>query len=148
MKLSLILSLLLFVFANMLSAQNYTTIEVDDKYNHIKPGADKSIQYTIKAGKGIMVDATQMDFSILKKYIDGKNPDKIFVICENGTYVTNFTPNEKITLDKSNLTPYMGNTKFLGFSKGDTPIISIGTLKLQSKQAKMAQVWATTLVVE
>lgn len=132
----------------MLSAQNYTTIEVDDKYNHIKPGADKSIQYTIKAGKGIMVDATQMDFSILKKYIDGKNPDKIFVICENGTYVTNFTPNEKITLDKSNLTPYMGNTKFLGFSKGDTPIISIGTLKLQSKQAKMAQVWATTLVVE
>ncbi len=143
MKLSVILSLLLFVFANMLSAQNYSVIEVDDKYNHIKPGTDKSIQYTIKAGKGITVDPTQMDFTILKKYLDGKDPDKIFVICENGTYVTAFSPNEKITLDKSNLTPYNGNSRFLGFSKGDTPIISIGSVKLQNKQAKMAQVWAT-----
>jgi hypothetical protein len=148
MKLSIICLLLFFITSEKVSAQNYATIEVDDTYNHIKPGADKSIQYTIKAGKGVEVDATKMDFSILKKYLDGKDPDKIFVICENGTYVTAFSPNQKVTLDKSTLTPYNGNNKFLGFSKGDTPIISIGNLKLQNKQAKMAQVWATTLVVE
>jgi hypothetical protein len=148
MRLPIVLSLLFFVFAEIALAQNYSTIEVEDKYNHIKPGADKSIQYTIKAGKGLEVDATKMDFTTLKKYLDGKDPDKIFVICENGTYVTNFNPSEKITLDKSTLTPYNGNTKFLGFIKGDTPIISIGSIKLQNKQAKMAQVWATTLIVE
>lgn len=148
MRLSIICLLLIFITAEKVWAQNYSVIEVAEKYNHIKPGADKSIQYTIKAGKGVEVDATQMDFSILKKYIDGKDPDKIFVICENGTYVTNFSPDKKVVLDKSTLTPYMGNTKFLGFVKGDTPIISIGTLKLQNKQAKMAQVWATTLIVE
>lgn len=146
----LLFMLFLFVpfISGNLTAQNYSTIEVDDKYNHIKPGANKSIQYTIKAGKGLEVDATKMDFTTLKKYLDGKGPDKIFVICENGTYVTNFNPNEKVILDKSTLTPYNGNTKFLGFIKGDTPIISIGSIKLQNKQAKMAQVWATTLIVE
>lgn len=146
----LLFMLFLFVpfISGNLTAQNYSTIEVDDKYNHIKPGANKSIQYTIKAGKGLEVDATKMDFTTLKKYLDGKDPDKIFVICENGTYVTNFNPSEKITLDKNTLTPYNGNTKFLGFIKNDTPIISIGSIKLQNKQAKMAQVWATTLIVE
>lgn len=148
MRLSIICLLLFFISAEKISAQDYSVIEVDDKYNHIKPGADKSIQYTIKAGKGVVLDATKMDFSILKKYIDGKDPDKIFVICENGTYVTNFSADKKIVLDKTTLTPYIGNTKFLGFVKGDTPIISIGTLKLQNKQAKMAQVWATTIIVE
>ncbi len=148
MKLSIICLFLFFITAENALAQNYSVIEVDDKYNHIKPGADKNIQYAIKAGKGVEVDATKMDFSTLKKYIDGKDPDKIFVICENGTYVANFSPDNKIVLDKNTLTPYMGNTKFLGFIKGDTPIISIGTLKLQNKQAKMAQIWATTLIVE
>jgi hypothetical protein len=89
-----------------------------------------------------------MDFTTLKKYLDGKDPDKIFVVCENGTYFTNFNPNEKVTLDKSTLIPYNGDTKFLGFIKGDTPIISIGSIKFQNKQPKMAQIWATTLIVE
>jgi len=146
-------NLSLFLFAVLISSSvfaqtAYPVIKLDDTYNHIKPGADKSVKYNVKAGKGIVVDATGYDYTNMKKYLDGKLPDKIFLVCESGTYVTDFNTEGQTTIDKSTLTPFIGNTAFLRFQSGDTPIIAIGTVKMQGKQTKMAQVWATTLEVK
>jgi hypothetical protein len=135
-------------FATAMAQTSYSVITVDTAHNHIKPGANKSVKYEVKGGKGIVVDVTGFDFSESTKYLDGKMPDKIFVVCEGGTFVTNLNIKGQTTLDKTTLTPYIGNSTFTKFQSGDTPIIAIGTIKLQGKQTKMAQVWATTLEVK
>jgi hypothetical protein len=131
-----------------LSQSPYPKIVIDDEHNHIKPGADKSIVYTIKSGKGIVVDATGYDFSTLKKYLDSNYPDKIFVVLESGTFYADFNSEKPVILDKYVLKPLLGNDSFLGFRKGDAPIIALGTVRMQGKQPKMAQVWATTIHVK
>lgn len=129
-------------------AKSYSVIVVDDNYNHIKPNADKNKKYQVIAADGITVDATEMDFTILKKYLGGNNPDKIFLVCNSGTYVSDFRINDAMILDASTLKPFIGNTKFKGFQKGDTPIVSIGTIDSKSRTSRMKQVWATTFTVE
>jgi hypothetical protein len=129
------------------SQSPYPVIVIDDAHNHIKPGADKSVIYKVKAGKGIVVDATGYDFGSLKKHLDGKEPDKIFVVHESGTFVADFTTTKKVIIDKYSLMPLLGNDAFLGFSNGDAPVIAIGTVRMQGKMPKMAQIWATTIHV-
>ena len=149
MKRILSIVVLFFTITTVSIAQNsYSTIIVDEAHNNIAPNADKENRYSVKSGKGLNVDATKMDFEILKKYNNGNMPDKIFLRNEEGSYIADFNAEKIIILDKNSLKPYTGNTPFMGFKKNDTPIISIGTLKLAGKAMKMAQVWSNMLIVE
>lgn len=150
-----LMELLLFSFLQVVAqdhpivhGKSYPAIIIDDEYNHIKPGADKSKQYEVHESAGIVLDATEMDFTILKKYLGGKDPDKVFVVCNSGTYIAEFRLGDAIILDASTLKPFIGNTKFKGFQKRDTPIISIGAINDKSKSNKMKQIWSTTFTVK
>jgi hypothetical protein len=125
----------------------YPVIKIDDEHNHIKPGADRNVIYKVSSGKGIIVDATGFDFTLLKKYLDGKLPDKIFIVSDKGTFVANFNATGKTTLDKYSLHPFADNSTFTRFQSGDAPVIAIGTVQQVGKKSKIAQVWATTIHV-
>jgi hypothetical protein len=136
---------LLMLIGVLKAQQFYPTIIIDDAHNHLLPGADRSVIYTVSESKGIVIDASAYDFGNLKKHLNGKEPDKIFVVMESGTFMADFAKEKKMVLDKHSLTPLLGNDTFHGFRKGDAPVIAIGTVVMQGKTPRMAQIWATTI---
>lgn len=148
-----ILLMALFAFGNLfitntLAQPSYPVIILDDAHNHLIPGADKSIIYTVNADKGLIIDATAYSFDKLKKFLNGNEPDKLFVVFEGGTFVARFTPGQRVIIDKHSLMPLLGNDTFRGFRNGDAPVIAIGTVRMEGKMPRMVQIWATTLHIE
>ncbi len=145
----LLITVVLLSVTAVIGQSNLPEIVIDDLYNHIKPtGVTTTTNYKIPSSKGIVVDATQYDYSAIKQLNGGNNPDLLYIICESGTFAVTLDFNNKTLIDKTTTQNIGGNGKFKGIEKGDTPILGLGTLKMEGTTASLVTFWVSMIEVD
>ncbi|MBN8854449.1 MAG: hypothetical protein BGO55_21195 [Sphingobacteriales bacterium 50-39] len=139
-------------FANLSSDRSdYQKIILDDYYSHAKPkdAKDKTTQnYKVRSALGIILDCSKYDFSLIRKMNNGKDPDKIHLVCKSGTFDIELNLHGETIIDKTTAHSIGEEKEFKGFEKGDTPILGIGTLAITGTKAQMLTYWVSMMDIE
>jgi hypothetical protein len=112
--------------------KRYQIFILNDKYNQIQKEDSKVIpqNYELNSVKGLILDCSNYDFSLIKKMNDNRLPDLVHVISKAGTFTAKLNTKGKTTIDNSTMQSLDENNKnFSGFVKGDTAMLAIGTIK-------------------
>ena len=135
MKIIYILTSIISLFVISCTGQNkkpYPTLILNDRYNQIQKENSKVIphNYELNTLKGLIFDCSNYDFSLIKIMNNNKLPDLVHVISKAGTFTVKLNTKGNTVIDNSTMQSLdENNKKFLGFVKGDTAMLAIGTIK-------------------
>lgn len=150
------LALLIYIFQTSLLCfsqqnDNLPLLVLDDKYSELQPKDSKvkPMKYVLTSKQGFNLDCSKYDFTWIRSMNEGKKPDAVFIICKAGTYVVELDVSAVTPINKTamhSLDP--GNKEFTGFVEKDTPLLAIGTLKVENNEAKMVSYWVAMMQVK
>jgi hypothetical protein len=146
-----IIGLVLFRFSLFgQSNDRLPTFILDDKHSQAQPKDSKikPEKYKLTSPLGFNLICAGYDFSTIRSLNNGKNPDAIFIVCKAGNFMAPLNIAGQTTIDKSTMQSIDKKNKiFTGFEKGDTPIIALGTVKINGDKADMKSFWVGMLEV-
>ena len=79
----------------------------------------------------------------------GKDPDLLFIVSKSGNFAVELNIAGETVVDRSTMQSLDNpKKKFKEFDKGDTPILGIGTLKIQDGKANMMTYWVSMIDIK
>lgn len=138
-------------FAYSQSKNTYPVFILDDTFSHAQPKDSKIVpqNYQLSSLPGFKLDCSKYDFNLVRSMNAGKNPDALFIVSRSGNYVVELNITGGTVVDSSTMYSLDNPKKeFKGFEKGDTPILGIGTLKIEDGKASMVTYWISMIDVK
>jgi len=105
---------------------SYPVLLLDEEHSQANPSIKDAPSYKIAPADGLVLDATQYDFS-KARYYKGRNPDAVQIVVGDQFYKVKCDAREKkYTIDPTTTTCIRGNEPFSKFKPGDNVIVGIG----------------------